>query len=223
MPADPSSSSSGRPPTRSPAALAALAQLNMGRVLRPLVMLATGISVFFHLRQFLSGAFILRYNPDLAYVTLLAAYAGHKEVRRWVQDPEVIVERARRGEVFVIFWWLFYYVTLVAANQIAAYQVPDGLLVLSIEVTTIFFGTLASRQFYQRRQGRPTVILSLEDRILERLGQANEPVKSGELEAQFGVSRSTLYRALRSLEARGQAEWVGRSETDPEGGFRRRK
>lgn len=36
-------------------AMAAFAQLNAGRVLRPLVNLFTGIAVYFHLRQFLSA------------------------------------------------------------------------------------------------------------------------------------------------------------------------
>jgi hypothetical protein len=109
--------SSSVTPAQSSAALATLAQLNMGRVLRPLVTFATAISFYFHLRQFLSSAFALRYDPDIAYVALLAAYAGHREIRRWVQDPEVIQERARRGEFFVVLWWAFYYVTLTAANH----------------------------------------------------------------------------------------------------------
>src|SRR5262245_44821044 len=90
---------------RSPAVLVTLAQLNMGRILNPLVRLFTAISFYFHLRQFLSLTFIVRYDPDIAYIFLLTAYAGHRELRRWVNDPEVIEARARRGEPFVVFWW----------------------------------------------------------------------------------------------------------------------
>jgi hypothetical protein len=213
-----------QPPSRNPAALVALAQLNMGRVLRPLVNLFTGIAFYFYVRQFLSSSFVLRYDPDIAYVTLLTAYAGHREIRRWVQDPEVIQERARRGELFVVFWWAFYAVTLTAANHVVSYSVPNGLLSLCIQVTTIFFGTLTSQQLYKRRRGRleeaPVDGPTLEYQMLEQIRQAKEPVRPAVLEEQLDVSRSTVYRLTRRLLAADKIEWTGRNENDPEGGFR---
>lgn len=211
-------------PTRSPAALAALAQLNMGRVLNPLVRFFTAISFYFHLRQFLSSSFIVRYDPDIAYIFLLTAYAGHRELRRWVNDPEVMGIRARRGELFVIFWWAFYAVTLVSANHFAFYRVPDDLLSLCIQVTTIFFGTLTSQQLYKRRRGRMEEPLvggpTLEYQMLEHIRQAKEPVRPAELEERLDVSRSTVYRVTRRFLGAGMIEWTGRNDNDPEGGFR---
>lgn len=201
--------------------LAALAQLNAGRVLRPLVNFTTAVSFYFHLRQFLSAGFVVRYNPDIAYITILAAYAGHREVRRWVKDPDVIAERARRGELFVVGWWAFYYVTLVAANHVAFYQIPEGLLALCLQVTAVFFGTLTSQQVYKGRTargGEPND--TLENRIMEYLQKASEPVKSSQLQEQFGASKATIWRATEKLQAQGKVEWTGKNPTDPEGGFR---
>jgi hypothetical protein len=139
---------------RSPIALASLAELNMGRVLRPLVLLASAIAFYFHLRQFIWPDFGLRYNPDEAYITLLAAYSGHRELKRWSQDPEVITQTGRRGELFVVFWWAFYFVTLAAANEVARYRLPDGLLSLCVQITAIFFGTLTSQHLFKGKQGK---------------------------------------------------------------------
>ncbi len=215
-------------PVKPQATLAALAQLNMGRVLRPLVNLATAISFYFHLRQFLSSAYVLRFDPDIAYVILLTAYAGHREIRRWSQDPEIIQERARRGELFVVGWWSFYFVTLTAANHVERYTVPEGLLSLCIQMTTIFFGTLASQQIYKgRRAVRPSEGFaeeaSLEYQALEQIRRSPMPVQSGDLEIALGVSRSSIYRLTRQLLAKGQIEWTGAKENDPEGGFRPKK
>lgn len=224
MSPQPPSQISQQPPGRSPATLAALAQLNMGRVLRPLVNLFTVISFYFHLRQFLSSVFILRYDPDIAYVALLTAYAGHRELRRWAADPEVIQERARRGELFVVFWWAFYALTLTAANHIATYQVPEGLLGLCIQVTTIFFGTLTSQQIYKRRRIQEPVgtngSMPLEVRVLDYLRNAKEPVRSSQLQTAFNVSQPTIWRTLKQLTTEGKVEWTGTSENDPDGGFR---
>src|SRR5437879_11974156 len=93
--------STGTPPPGS-ADAAALAQLNMGRVLRPLANLATLVSAYLHARQFFFSDFVLRYNPEEAYVVILAAYAGHRELRRWSNDPQVITDTARRGENFAV-------------------------------------------------------------------------------------------------------------------------
>ncbi len=209
---------------KSPVVLAALAQLNMGQVLLPLVRLFTAISFYFHLRSFLSASYVLRYDPDIAYMILLTAYAGHRELRRWVQDPEVMQARARRGELFVVFWWAFYAVTLVAANHIASYRVPDGLLALCMQMTTIFFGTLTSQQLYKRRRGEGLEDTSetLDHQLLEVLRLAKAPLRNEVLADRLGVSRSTVYRLTRRLLAAGKIEWTGQNENDPNGGFRAR-
>ncbi len=215
-----------QPPTRPPETLAALTQLNMGRVLRPLVNLFSAIAFYFHLRQFLSASFVLRYDPDVAYITLLTAYAGHRELRRWSQDPAIIQERARRGELFVVFWWAFYGVTLTAANHIATYSVPSGLLALCIQVTTIFFGTLTSQQLYKRKQnfgsagGGEMGAGSLQERILAMATKRTDPVSLREIEAELKVPRATAARAVSALIDQGKAKRVGHVGNDPEGGIR---
>lgn len=219
----PSTAETGTPSVRTPEAIAALAQLNMGRVLRPLVQFATVVSFYLHLREFLSASFVVRYNMDLAYLTLLATYAGHRELRRWVQDPDVIQQRARRGEFFVVFWWAFYYVTGVAANHVPTYRLPEGLLGLCLQITVIFFGTLASQQVYKgvrggRRSGGDTPA-SLEDKIRDFVRKAKGPVKRSQLQQIFGVSQPTLSRTLQRLVAKRQVRWTGDSEKDPDGGF----
>jgi hypothetical protein len=219
-------SSPGEPvtPTPSPIALAALAQLNMGRVLNPLVRFFTAISFYFHLRQTVTPAFVLRYDPDVAYIFLLTAYAGHRELRRWSNDPEVMTQRARRGEAFVVFWWAFYGFAVVAANHLTRYRVPEGLLSLCIQVTTIFFGTLTSQQLYKRRLGRMDRVEAdgetLDYQILEQIRGSKESVRPLDIETRCGASRSTVYRVTRRLVAAGKIEWTGRNENDPEGGFR---
>ena len=210
-------------PERPRATLVALAQLNMGRVLNPLVRFFTAISFYFYLREFLSASYVMRYNVDPAYIVLLTAYAGLRELRRWVPDPEVIEERARRGELFVAFWWIFYAVTLVSANHLAAYRVPDGLFSLCVQVTTIFFGTLASQQIYKGRAVKAPKAeegQTLESRILAYIHQATVPVRRRELEDRFQTSRSVLQRILDRLESQGHIEWTGEGPTDPAGGFR---
>lgn len=211
--------------TRPPEAIAALAQLNMGRVLRPLVNLFSAIAFYFYLRVFLSASFVLRYDPDVAYIALLTAYAGHRELRRWSQDPTVIQERARRGELFVVGWWAFYAVTLTAANHVAMYQIPPGLLSLCIQVTTIFFGTLTSQQLYKRKQiaGRAqngTAMGSLTDRILALAGKRPDPLSLREIETELRVPRATIARAVAALLEQGKVERVSRDENDPDGGIR---
>ncbi len=191
----------------------------MGRVLRPLVNLATAISFYFHLRQFLSSAYVLRFDPDIAYVILLTAYAGHREIRRWSQDPEIIQERARRGELFVVGWWSYYFVTLTAANHVEHYTVPEGLLSLCIQMTTIFFGTLTSQQLYKRRAPSAAEEASLQIRVLEHLRKSKEPVKSSSLHTALGVSQPTLWRTMNKLKKADQVAWTGTSDTDPDGGF----
>jgi hypothetical protein len=205
--------------------MAALAQLNAGRVLRPLVNLFTAVAFYFHLRQFLSAVFVLRYDPNIAYIALLTAYAGHRELRRWVADPEIISERARRGELFVVFWWAFYLVALTAANHVASYRVPDGLLSLCMQVTAVFFGTLTSQQFYKRKAVSPGAgnTIPLRERVLKTLGEAQAPMSTGDLAIALGASRSTVWRVVKELEDQGLAEWSGRSERDPDGGIRLKK
>ncbi len=201
-------------------ALAALAQLNAGRVLRPLVNLFTGIAFYFYLRQFLSVGFVLRYDPDIAYVALLTAYAGHRELRRWVADPEIISERARRGELFVVFWWAFYAVTLVAANHVVSYRVPDGLLSLCMQVTAIFFGTLTSQQFYKRKAVSAGDGASIQERILQALSGQKELMSTGDLANALGLPKVSVWRVVKALQEQGKVEWSGRSDSDPEGGIR---
>ena len=214
----------------SPASLAALAQLNMGRVLRPLVNFATAVSVYFHARQFFFPEIVQRYDADLAYVTLLTVYAGHREVRRWSNDPEVITKRARRGEYFVVGWWTAYFVALFIANHALRYRVPEGLLSLCVQITTIFFGTLTSQQIYKgRRLGAPGAGLNArggdppENRILKRMERSETPLKRRDVEEELGVSRATAGRLLDRLEDKGLVEWAGENRTDQNGGFRLRK
>jgi hypothetical protein len=209
--------------------MAALTQLNMGRILHPLALLATAISVYLHARQFFFPDFVLRYNPDEAYVVILAAYAGHRELRRWSNDPTVITQRARRGEFFVIGWWTAYFVAILIANHALRYRLPDGLFALCAQITAIFFGTLASQQVYRGKRsaasdvGRGTTGgSSLEDRILVHLKDASRPVMRRELEEILGVSRATVTRSLDDLEKQGKVVWAGESQNDPNGGFRSR-
>jgi len=209
--------------TSNPSTLAALAQMNAGRVLRPMVNLFTVIAFYFHMRQFLSVDYVLRYDPDIAYIGLLTIYAGHREIRRWSKDPQVILERARRGELFVVFWWAFYAVTLTAANHVMTYQVPDGLLSLCFQMSTIFFGTLTSQQLFKSKTlkpGSPVGGKTLKDRILQHLSTTKELRSTGDLASELGEAKVSVWREAKELEAEGKVEWSGRSDNDPEGGIR---
>ena len=229
----------GTPPPKSADALAVLAQINMGRVLRPLANLATVVSAYLHARQFFFPEFVLRYNPDEAYIVILAAYAGHRELRRWSNDPDVIAQSARRGEYFVVGWWTAFFIAVLIANHTLRYRVPDGLEVLCMQITAVFFGTLASQHAYKGKTRTPTIgehkadtggdagadapLARLEDRILDYLKAAPGRVSSSELEGEMDVSRSTILRAMARLENEKRVRWVGRNDKDPDGGFQLRQ
>jgi len=220
----------GTTPPRSADGLASMAQLNMGRVLRPLANLATLVSAYLHARQFFFSDFVLRYNPDEAYVVILAAYAGHRELRRWSNDPQVITDTARRGEYFVVGWWTAYFIAVLIANHTLRYRVPEGLEFLCAQITAVFFGTLASQHAYKGKlrqnagaasSGAPT--RRPEDRILDYLQTAQGPMSSSDLEDAMDVSRSTILRAMARLQKVKKVQWVGRSDNDPDGGFQLRQ
>jgi hypothetical protein len=228
MAADRSDGNSPPAPLKPAGALAGIAQLNMGRVLRPLVMLATAVSAYLHARQFFFPDFVLRYNPDEAYVALLLAYSGHRELRRWSNDPQVITQTARRGEYFVVGWWTAYFIAVLIADHTLRYRVPDGLLSLCLQILGIFFGTLASQHLFKgkvQNQGVKVQALPaeparrLEDRVLAYLKNTPGPVKRRDLEEEFDMSRSSIQRLMDSLQGKGLVEWVGASRNDPNGGF----
>lgn len=195
----------------------------MGRVLRPLLHLATAITFYTTFRQFWSAEYAVRYSPDAAYVTLLAAYAGHREVRRWSQDPALAEERARRGELFVAAWWLFYFAALVAANHVSRYRLPESLYPLCLQVTGIFFGTLTSQQLFERKEIQTEKALggaeAIEEKLLGAFTRSGKPLSRRELETQTGLSRSSLQRALSRLQLAGRLRWTGASLRDPQGRF----
>lgn len=136
--------------------------------------------------------------------------------------------RARRGEYFVVGWWTTYFVAALIANHTTRYSIPEGLLSLCLQVTAIFFGTLASQQVFKGRIAKVVRSPSRsargldeqEELVLQKVATSSVPVQRRDLEQSTGHSRSALQRILDSLTDKNLVEWTGQSPTDPNGGFR---
>lgn len=79
-----------------------------------------------------------------AYISLLTAYAGHKEINRWTTKPDKSGQRL--GEIFVYIWWamvllMFVLITLFPLK----FQLPEQMMTICLGVLIIFFGSEANK------------------------------------------------------------------------------
>jgi len=102
----------------------------------------------FSIEFFSRGAIKPISQISILYTSLLTAYAGEKEVRRW---NSLIPEETRggKGDYIVSLWFLFYIFCWAIASLKPVYKIPANLLTACLSVLTIFVGSKASKRFYQ--------------------------------------------------------------------------
>ena len=118
-------------------------RLTLAGMVKPLVCVATVVCFSIYVREFFSPSYTARYNADAGYLLLLLIYAVQREIQRWFRGTETLPS-GLRGEFFVTGWWLFYWVTVAAADHAPSYRVPGGLLRLCSEVTAIYAAAVVS-------------------------------------------------------------------------------
>jgi len=116
------------------------------------------------LAEFFSrGAFKPLSQMSIIYTSLLTCYAGEKEIRRWnglIQEDG----QGGKGDYIVFLWFLFFAFCWLLASSNPVYKIPRELTTACLSVLTIFFGSKASKRFYQ---GRPKKSKSLPDSFLQ--------------------------------------------------------
>ena len=104
----------------------------------------------FFIEFFSRGAIKPISQMSIIYTSLLTAYAGEKELRRW---NGLIEQDAKggKGEYIVCLWFLFYTFCWFFSTFKPAYKIPIELPTACISVLSILFGSKASKRFYQGR------------------------------------------------------------------------
>jgi|GEM_PF-4689357 len=102
----------------------------------------------FLIEFFSRGVFKPISQMGIVYTSLLTAYAGEKELRRW---NGLIEENAQggKGEYIVSLWFLFYTFCWLFTTFKPVYKIPAELATACISILTILFGSKASKRFYQ--------------------------------------------------------------------------
>lgn len=99
-------------------------------------------------------------NMPFAYFMLILIYVMRKEVSRWLKENM----KKRRGEIFLIGWWLSLLVMFVIEfNTHGKYCVPKRMMETCIWILLPYIGTLISRIAYfyveKRTAGKKKMII----------------------------------------------------------------
>jgi len=138
------------------------------------------------------------------YTALLVAYAGDKEIRRWLGKEEP----SRYGSWFVYLWFVFFLVAFVIQSFKSEYVLPKDLIAVVLEVLAVFFGSKASKKVYETKTGQGEVALSREEKVLSYLKEHKE-AKNNDFQQILGVSESTVRRILNTMESKSLVEQHG--------------
>lgn len=144
------------------------------------------------------------------YIALLGAYAADKEIRRWAGTAEP----PRRGTVFVYLWMLFFLVAWVLHAFRPAFELPNELTLVVLQVLGIFFGSKASKYIWKGRQAvaNPTETSARENRVLDLLKTKGRLTRK-EVMDELGVSHNTAFRLLSGLEEKQVVRRVGEGKS----------
>lgn len=134
----------------------------------------------------------------IAYGALLVAYAGDKEVRRWMGKGEP----SRWGSLFVYAWFVFLLVVLIISSIFKEFAAPADLVKVCLEVLGVFFGSKASKKIYEVKQGQNAEALTREEKVLSYLKEHKE-ARNNDFQQILGVSESTVRRILNTMESKG--------------------
>ncbi len=146
----------------------------------------------------------------IVYVALVTAYAGDKEVRRWMGKSLP----SRWGSVFIYLWFIFFAVAFTVQTFNASFVPPEDLSKVCLQVLGIFFGTKISSKIYSMRQEAKdfqTELVGRTERVLT-LVQEKGRITTGDAAKFLGLSKSTARRIMDQLEKEGKVkqEGVGR-------------
>ncbi len=186
------------PPSPAPAPRPPFNELS---VLFPLLTLYTAAYL-----GLMAAAFLLRGSFDLppgmmaVYIALVGAYATDKEIRRWMGATEP----PRKGSLFVYLWLLFFLGAYLLHAFRREFVLPDDLVPVVLQVLGIFFGSRASKAFYERRAvGEDAETRTRREAAVLEMIRARGQVGTGEVAAQLQVSSATARRLLAEMTARG--------------------
>lgn len=174
-------------------------------VLFPLTTIFTLVYFGLNVAEFVTkGSFKAPGEVMLVYIALLAAYAGDKEVRRWMGGEEP----SRWGSIFVYSWFGFFLVAVVVKSIWAEFSLPADLTKTCLQVLAVLFGSKASKKIYSMKQEKKEFAVTGEDKILSLLGEKGE-LGNKEIAAALRVSHATCWRMLDKLEAEGKVKKAG--------------
>ena len=178
------------------------------KVLWPLV---TGYSILYlglTIADFaLRHKFTMPPGMMIIYIALVTAYAGNKEIQRWVGKSLP----AKWGSLFVYAWFIFFAVAYTIKAIFPQYEIPSDLPKVCLQVLGIFFGSKASSKIYSMRQEAKdfkTKLKGREEKVLVLISEKGKTTRKDV--AQFlEVSTSTAGRILQQMEDEGKIKQQG--------------
>jgi uncharacterized membrane protein len=146
----------------------------------------------------------------IVYIALLTAYAGDKEVHRWIGKELP----SRWGSVFIYLWFIFFAVAFTVQAINPTFKLPDDLSKICLQVLGIFFGSKISGKLYSMKQEAKDFETELGGREAKVLALITEKgrVATGDAAKFLNLSKATARRILDKLEKDGKIkqEGVGR-------------
>ena len=138
------------------------------------------------------------------YIALLGAYAGDKEIRRWMgkETPP------KMGSIFVYIWLIFFLIAFVIHSIWQSFTLPGDLSPVALQVLGVFFGSKASKKIYDMKTGKAEEAFGREEAILQMIREKGK-VEKKEMMTTLKLSDSTVGRILDDLQKKKQIQQVG--------------
>jgi len=174
-------------------------------VLSPLLFLYTLVYLGMMIGDFAArDKFDMPAGMMAVYITLLGAYAGDKEIRRWLGKELP----PKMGSVFVYLWLIFFLTAFVIRSFVPSFIIPGDLTPVALQVLGVFFGSKASKKIYEIKTGKGEETASREEMILQRIRDKGK-VKRKEIMDALKLSDSSVGRILNEMERKKQIQQVG--------------
>ncbi len=144
------------------------------------------------------------------YLALLAAYAGDKEVSRWMGRDLP----SRWGSIFIYAWFIFFGAAYLVKTFFPSFELPADLSKVCLQVLAIFFGSKVSGRIYSMRagkqEGNALEFAGSEDKVMAIFDQTDK-VHNSDVCRLLKVSSSTARRVLQGMETKGKITQLGTS------------